>query len=159
MRFTGKSANSGYYSLDFSGRFGLIASSQGIVEGGMERRSCPRVGVTHPVIYHPDVYPRPRIAKTVDISMGGTKIESPYRLNQDEDVKVTICTDSEVIKCRGKVVYVAGTEDGRVQAGIQFRELSKGDRIYLGQYLSYVMERQEASFVTEGSPKPRISDD
>jgi len=125
----------------------------------MERRSYPRVEVSHPVIYHLDVYPRPRIAKTVDISMGGTKIESPYNLSQDEGVKVTICTDSEVIKCRGKVVYVTETEDGRVRAGIEFRELSKGDRIYLGQYLSYVMERQEANFVEEGLRKRCVSDD
>ena len=125
----------------------------------MERRSSPRVEVSHPVIYLPDVYPRPRIAKTVDISMGGTKIESPHSLTKDEGLKITICTDSEVIKCRGKVVYVTVAGDGRVRAGIEFKELWKGDRIYLGQYLSYVLERQEINFVEEGLEKRCIPND
>jgi len=125
----------------------------------MERRNHPRVEVSHPVIYLPDVYPRPKIARTVDISMGGTKIESPHSLTQDEGLRVTICTDSEVIKCHGKVVYVTGVGDGRVLAGIEFEGLSRGDRIYLGQYLSYVMERQGQSPVEERSEGRRIHED
>lgn len=108
----------------------------------MERRNYPRVKVSHPVIYLPDVYPRPKIAKTVDMSMGGTKIETLYSLAENEGLEITICTDSEVIKCRGKVVHIMGPENGKMKAGIEFEELSKGDRIYLGQYLSYVMEQQ-----------------
>ena len=108
----------------------------------MERRSCPRIEISHPVIYLPDVHPRPKIAKTLDLSMGGTRIESRYGLVKDEGLKITICTDSEVLKCRGKVVHVRDMDDGRMEAGIEFEELSKGDRIYLGQYLSYVIDRQ-----------------
>jgi len=125
----------------------------------MERRNHPRVEVSHPVIYLPDVYPRPRIAKTVDISMGGAKIESPYNLTQDEGLKVTICTDSEVIKCHGKVMYVTRSGEGKIFAGIEFEGLSKGDRIYLGQYLSYVMERQSRGPGEERFEERRIHDD
>lgn len=105
----------------------------------MERRNDPRVEVSHPVIYFPDVYPRPKIAKTVDLSMGGTKIESQYSLTKDEGLALTICTDSEVVKCRGKVVYVIGSEADKLHAGIRFEELSKGDELYLRQYLSYII--------------------
>ena len=108
----------------------------------MERRSYPRVELSHPVIYYADIYSRPKIAKTVDISMGGTKIETLYSLAKDEGLQITICTDSQVIKCRGKVVYVTGPRNGKMKAGIEFEELSKGDRIYLGQYLSYVVEQR-----------------
>ena len=125
----------------------------------MEKRSYPRIEISHPVIYFPDVHPRPKIAKTLDLSMGGTKIESRYGLVKDEGLKITICTDSEVLKCRGKVVHVTGMEDGRMEAGIEFEELSKGDRIYLGQYLSYMMDRQARASTENGCGEFRVHEE
>lgn len=106
----------------------------------IERRRHPRVEVSHPVLYFPDIYPRPRVATTVDLSLGGTRIETPYSLLFGEDLGISIAIYPEVIKCRGKVVHVFQSGDERLRAGVCFEEMSTQDRQYLGAYLSCVME-------------------
>ena len=99
--------------------------------------------VSHPVLYRTDVYPRPKVASTLDLSMGGTRIETPYRLIKGERLEISIAIDPQVIKCRGKVVHIQWSDGERLKAGIRFKELSSHDRLFLGQYISYVMEKQE----------------
>jgi len=108
----------------------------------MERRTYPRVEVSHTVLYFIDFYPRPTIASTLDLSLGGTKIESLYSLNKDEGLGISIAIRFQVIKSRGKVVYVLEQEAGKIEAGIQFEEMPEHDRRYLRQYLFQVMEKQ-----------------
>ena len=107
----------------------------------VEKRSYPRIEAFHNVLYSMEIHPKPTIGLTVDLSMGGAKIESLQALRKNERLKISIGIESQVIRCRGKVVYVSGPENGKMKAGIRFEELSKGDEVYLRQYLSYVMQR------------------
>lgn len=109
----------------------------------MERRGCTRVEVSHPVLYRTDVDPRPKVGSTLDLSMEGTRIETPYRLIKGERLEISIAIDPQVIKCRGKVVHIQWSDGERLKAGIRFKELSSHDRLFLGQYVSYVVEKQE----------------
>ena len=86
----------------------------------IERRNRPRVKISHSILYSSDVYPRPKVASTLDLSLGGTKIESPYNLTRDEGLEITIAIHPQAIKCRGKVMHVLWPENGKIEAGIQF---------------------------------------
>ncbi|NIQ38203.1 MAG: hypothetical protein GTN81_06405 [Proteobacteria bacterium] len=108
----------------------------------MERRNHPRVAVTHPALYSSNVYPRPKVASTLDLSLGGTKIEIIHTLDKNEGLEISIAIQPQVIKCRGKVIYVQERENGKVEAGIQFEGLSAPDQLYLRQYLLHVMDQQ-----------------
>ncbi len=107
----------------------------------MERRSYPRVQVSHPVLCFTDIYARPKGASTLNLSLGGTRIETPHGLIAGERVEITIGIRPQSITCRGKAVYVTGPDDGRMKAGIKFEELSEFDRLYLREYLSQVTEQ------------------
>ena len=107
----------------------------------MERRAHPRVEVSKSVLYVSDIYPRPKVASTVDLSLGGTRIKTLYSLNSGEGIEISIAIHPEVIKCRGKVVYAQQVADNRLEAGVRFEEMSRQDRLYLGGYISHVMDR------------------
>lgn len=117
---------------------GLEASNS--VRDAMERRMHPRVEVSHPVLYLSQIYPRPNVASTLDLSLGGTKIENLYRLEKDERLEMTIAIRPQVIKCKGKVVHVSEREKWKIEAGIKFEKLSGKDRLYLRDYLFQVLE-------------------
>lgn len=108
----------------------------------IERRSHPRVEVSHPVLYLNVIFPRPKVGSTVDLSIGGTRIETPYSLITNEILDISIAINPHVIKCRGEVVHVLDLIGERLQAGVRFEEMSKQDKLYLGEYISYVMEQQ-----------------
>jgi len=119
----------------------------------MEKRAYPRVQVSHTVLYHLEFYPRPTIASTLDLSLGGTKIESLYRLSLEEGLGISITIQPQIIRSEGKVVHVLERDNGKFEAGIQFREMSEYDREYLKQYLFQVMEQQAiASLSSDGTP-------
>ncbi len=108
----------------------------------MERRAHPRVDVSHPVLYRSDLYPRPNIASTRNLSQGGSRIKIPYSLVAGEGLEVSIAIHPQVVRCRGKVVYVSWLEQGKMEAGIQFEKLSGRDSLYLRHYLSHLLERE-----------------
>jgi c-di-GMP-binding flagellar brake protein YcgR len=108
----------------------------------VERRNFPRVEATNPVLYFTDSYPRPNLAWTLDLSLGGTKIESSNGLMTGERFWMHIAIHPQTIKCRGRAIYVLEPENGGMKAGIKFEELSEHDKLYIRQYLSYVMEQQ-----------------
>ncbi len=102
----------------------------------MERRIHPRIEVTCPVLYFPDIYPRPKTALTLDLSVGGTRIETLYLLIEGERLEISIAISSKVIKSRGHVVHTEWQVGGRLKAGVQFEKISKEDGLYLGEYIS-----------------------
>jgi hypothetical protein len=114
----------------------------------IERRSHPRVKVSHPALFLSDMVPRPRVATTVDLSMGGTRIETPYNLIFGEGLQISIAIHPQTIKCKGRVVHISPVwgerqkTGARFEAGVQFEAMSKHDRLYLGQYISHVMEQR-----------------
>jgi hypothetical protein len=108
----------------------------------MERRNHGRVKVSHSALYFTNVYPRPTVATAVDLSLGGTRIESPHSLISGEGLEMYIAIHPQVIKCSGEVVHVSDLMDGRPKAGVRFDNLSKQDRLYLGEYISHITEHR-----------------
>lgn len=118
----------------------------------MEMRDFPRVDVSHPVMYLSNIYPRPNVALTLDLSQSGTRLKIPYSLMAGEGLEISIAIHSQVIKCQGKVIHVLHLEKGRMEAGIQFGELSPNDRLYLKQYIFYIMEQQAMASLSPEKP-------
>lgn len=110
----------------------------------MERRNHPRLGVSHFVLYFSDIYPRPRVASTLDLSLGGTRIKTSYGygLIAGERLEISVAIPPQAIRCRGKAIYVLGPEDGSMKAGIKFEGLSVHDTLHLKQYLSQGLEQR-----------------
>ncbi|NIM99518.1 MAG: hypothetical protein GTO24_16035 [candidate division Zixibacteria bacterium] len=107
-----------------------------------ERRNHPRVKVSHFVLYFTDSYPRPKVSSTVDLSLGGVRIETPYGLISGERLEISIAIRPQVIKCKGQVVHVLWSGSERLKAGIRCEELSKQSGLYLGEYISSIIEQQ-----------------
>jgi hypothetical protein len=108
----------------------------------LERRVHPRVELAGTALYRKDIYPKLTLASILDLSLGGTKIETLYSLTKDDGLEITIGIQSRAIRCRGKVIHVSLPENGKVKAGIQFEELPDHHRLYLRQYISYAMEQR-----------------
>ncbi len=115
----------------------------------METRSHPRVAVSHPVFYSSDILPTPKFASTLELSMGGARIETLHGFQKDESLKISIAIGSKLIRCTGHVVDTVWTDGDRSKATVQFEEISKEDTLYLGEYISSVMgqkcEKKEGS--------------
>jgi hypothetical protein len=112
-----------------------------------ERRRYPRAKVSHRVLYSSDTYSRPRIVSAIDLSLGGTRIETtPYGLIPGEELEMYIVVHPKVIKCRGKVVHTLRLKGERLQAGIAFEEISEQDKLYLGEHISDLVEQQNKRF-------------
>ncbi|NIQ39582.1 MAG: hypothetical protein GTN81_13470 [Proteobacteria bacterium] len=108
----------------------------------MDRRNHPRFDVSNPVLYRPDTYPRPKVASTSNLSLGGMKLKIPYSLMAGEGLDVSIAVHPHVINCRGKVVYVSQLTERTMEAGIRFEEISPRDSRYLKLYFLQLMERR-----------------
>jgi c-di-GMP-binding flagellar brake protein YcgR len=108
----------------------------------MEKRKYPRIEASHPVLYYSDIYPRPKVASIVDISLGGARIETRYALMEYEGLDISIAIQPQVIKCKGRVMYVLDSEGERLQAGVRFEDLSPQDSNFLGQYISSIADQQ-----------------
>ncbi len=116
----------------------------------MERRAYPRIETSHAVLYRSNVHPRPKVASTLDLSVGGAKIVTPHSLMAGETLRLSIAIHPEVIECKGEVVHVLWPDGEKLKAGLRFEEISEGDRLYLKQYLFHVMEKQA---ITNLSPE------
>ncbi len=110
-----------------------------------EKRNYPRIKASCSMVYSKDIYPKSTVASTVNLSEGGAKIQTLYSLDKDETLEISIAIAGQVIKSRGKVIHVVEREDGKIEAGIQFQELSEMDKFHLRQYLFQVMEMQAIS--------------
>jgi hypothetical protein len=108
----------------------------------IEKRTHPRIEVSRTALYSKDIYPRPTIASILDLSLGGTKIETLYSMRRGDKLEITIGIPPQAIRCRGEVIHVSLPENGKVKAGIQFDELSAHDKLHLGQHLLDLIEQR-----------------
>ena len=119
--------------------------TQGRVSNVMERRIHPRVKVSHPVLYSQHFNSTLKAAQTLEISLGGTRIETPYSLTGGEGLEISIAIHPHVIRCRGAVVHTSWLDGERLKAGVRFENLSREDRLYLREYIFYVMDQRDSA--------------
>jgi hypothetical protein len=116
----------------------------------MERRNHPRVAVSHPIHYHRGTGPGIEVSSTLDLSMGGVGIDTSCRLAMGEILDISIAIPPQVIKCKVRVVHVLRLIGKRLKAGLRFEEMSRKDRLCLGDYISFAVGQQEATKPLKG---------
>lgn len=113
--------------------------------------------ISHPVFYFTDVWSNPNLGWTVDLSMGGVRIDTPYGVKKGEQLELSIVIDPQVIKSKGEVVHVVGSNDENLTARIRFADISNEDRSYLREYLSSTAEQRRASEGSMGNNLQHLS--
>jgi len=111
-----------------------------------EKRKFPRYPVERTVICHR--FGKERSMRTVDIGLGGLKLESNFDIRTGESMDFAILTNSTSIRCKGTVL---ATEEfqGKVQARLTFSRTSDRDFRKLSNYLD-TLSRGKGTFLQKG---------
>ena len=114
-------------------RKGLASGYSGKSRGIPEKRKFPRFPVTKKAICHR--YGRQMNMRTIDISLGGLKLEANFDLAVGEAIDFAILTDGTRIHCKTRVL---GIEDfkNKVQARLRFAHTSDMDFRKSSDYLN-----------------------
>ena len=68
------------------------------------------------------------IARTLDVSSTGVRIEVVGRVCIDDQLHLEIAVEERVISAQGRVVHARRTEDHLVEVGIGFTSIADADR-------------------------------
>jgi PAS domain S-box-containing protein len=75
------------------------------------------------------------LALTVNLSLGGMKIEAPHHLETNQRLSSVLVLDRKPLPSEGRVVYSFSDPQGQVLAGIEFVEIAEEDRKALKTFL------------------------
>jgi hypothetical protein len=78
--------------------------------------------------------------RTLDISLGGLKLEANFDLRPGELIDFAILTDVDRIQCKGRILEVEESRN-KVQARVQFAPTSDWEHGKLSRYLHAVARR------------------
>jgi hypothetical protein len=107
-----------------------------------ERRNYQRVKVAHPALFLTSIYPIPRATSTVNLSLGGVKLATPYCLMIGQMIDLTLAVGERVISCKGQVVYALEDAGGPI-TGVRFEGIPKQDSLYLEKHISSLLEARK----------------
>ncbi|MFB0520108.1 MAG: PilZ domain-containing protein [Desulfatiglandales bacterium] len=97
-----------------------------------EQRKFPRVPVMNPVIC--SRYGRRITMRTLNISLGGLKLEANFDLGVGESLDLAILTNGTTIHCKGKILAIEEFNH-KVQARLCFSDPSDSEYRKLADYL------------------------
>ncbi len=75
------------------------------------------------------------IGRTLDISLGGIKLEVPLSKVPSSEIKLYIALEEAVINVKGEVAHVDEHDNGCCEVGIRFVEISHGDQVVIEKFL------------------------
>lgn len=97
-----------------------------------EKRKFPRVRIRRPVICFR--YGKEMTTRTLDISLGGLKLEANFDLHVGESVNLAILTNGTKIPCKGRVLAIEDLRH-KVHARLRFASISDMGLRQLSNYL------------------------
>ena len=77
----------------------------------------------------------PKPLKSMDLSSGGVKLRSDFPVESGETLEITIALGPNMVNFKGKVVYVAPSEDQGFELGISIVEIENQDRVALTRFV------------------------
>jgi hypothetical protein len=98
-----------------------------------EKRKFPRFPVTKPVICFR--YGRQMTMRTLDMSLGGLKLEANFDLQVGESIDLVILTNGARIPCKGRILAIEDFKH-KVHARLCFANVSKIGFQRLSNYLN-----------------------
>lgn len=101
-----------------------------------EKRKHPRFFISTPLLIKDNG--SFTVGKTINLSLGGAKIQSDLRLPQAQTIDLFIILENKAGSCRGDVIYSEKMADDPLSyhAGLRFKDLPFGDRKTLENYLA-----------------------
>jgi two-component system sensor kinase len=115
-----------------------------------EARTDPRFSVRKPITY---VHGGKRsLALTLNLGLGGTKIETSHRLPEHEELDLHLDLETNGIWPKGRTVYSQQLFEAHYASGIQFVKISEQERTILRDYLGTISyhSRPPMSFLGNG---------
>ena len=100
-----------------------------------EKREFPRFPVTIPV--HCFRYGRQLTMRTLNVSLGGLKLEANFDLGVGESMNLAILTNVSTIQCKGRVLTIEDFRN-KVYARLRFDSISDPEYEKLSSYLHTV---------------------
>lgn len=97
-----------------------------------EKRKFPRFAITNPVICFR--YGRQVTMRTLDISLGGLKLEANFDLRAGEPVNLGILANGTTIQCKGIILAIEDLKN-KVHARLRFDSISEPEYRKLSNYL------------------------
>lgn len=98
-----------------------------------DRRKNRRFPVSHHARF--DYNGRTRTSNTLDLSLGGARIETVFPMRVGELIQVYIVIGGSTIAPVGRVVHGVQLPELRYNSGFNFEDLKKDDLAYLAEYL------------------------
>ena len=102
-----------------------------LLDSVREKRASSRIRSLHLTSYIPKKDERQEyivsIARTLDVSAGGAKIETHRQLDKGMQLELDIAIDDKIISAEGEVVYCEEIDDGLFGTGIAFVSIDEED--------------------------------
>ena len=111
--------------------------------GTPEKRRSPRFPIMKPAICFR--YGKQMSMRTINISLGGLKLEANFELAIGESIDFAILTNGTRIRCKGRIL---GIEDlkNKVHARLRFAQISDMDFQKLTNYLESLSRKKVIPF-------------
>jgi len=110
-----------------------------------ERRRYPRFDPAPEITYSYGFYSEPIQAKTLQLSLGGARIQTELPLLVGETLEVNISVEDEEIDVVGKVVHAHSVSDTSFVVGLSFENISEIKRKVLNHFFRDYVENYEGS--------------
>lgn len=108
-----------------------------------ERRKYPRYESVPEITYSYGFYSEPIEAKTLELSLGGARIETDVPFLVGESLEVNISVGEEEIDILAKVVHTHQISDTTFVVGLSFEDISETKREVLNHFFREYVENYE----------------
>ncbi len=75
------------------------------------------------------------IGRTLDVSLGGIKLEVPSSKLPSSDISLRIALEEFVINVKGEIAHIESKDNGFSDIGIRFTEISESDLSVIKRFL------------------------
>ena len=99
-----------------------------------ERRKYPRYDLAPEITYAYGFYSEPIKAKTLELSLGGARIQTDVPLLTGESLEVSISIDDEEIDLTAKVIHTYQASKDTFIVGLSFDGISEIKKKVLGHF-------------------------
>jgi len=109
-----------------------------------ERRRYPRYDAVPEITYCYGFYNEPVEARTLELSLGGARIQTDLPLLVGETLEVNISVGEEEIDVVGKVVHTQRVSDSAFLVGLSFDGISETKKRVLNHFFRDYVENYES---------------
>ena len=73
----------------------------------------------------------------MNVSLGGVRLQSSFTVDSGEVLDISMVLGENLVTFKGKVIYVAGSEDQGFELGISIEDIADQDKIALTRFIYY----------------------